>query len=174
MAGVLLCMPHINGEYDYNSWPERFHSYALNHRYGRPNTDPEFFHFWPTSTEDIIGRGQSFLSGDFNHQWAKGAFERAEQGGSCFENRVTVSSLWATFNHHPEHFLRDIAPTPLLWVATDEDVVTGPLDEDQKAFAKLNGDKKMVIIRGGHLENYFGPEFEKGSRAMIDFIREHS
>ena len=174
MAGVVLCMPHIDGAYDYSAWPEKFHDYALNHRYRLPNSDPKYFHFWPTTPEDIAGEGKSFLSGEFNYQWAHGAFKRSQDAENSFQNRVTTSSLWSTFNVRPKSFLRDIAPTPLLWVATDEDLVTGPLDKDQEAFETVGGDKKMVVIHGTHLENYFGDEFEKGVKAMIEFVKAHA
>ena len=167
-------MPHLDGQYDLDIWPSEFHQYALNHRYRSPNTDPEHVSFWPTTPEDVAGRGNSILSGEFIYQWAKGAFERSEKAGNPFQNRVAVSSFWSTFNARPVYFLKDIAPTPLLWIATDEDVVSGPLEKDRQAFDELQGDKTMVILHGGHLENYFRGELLKGVKAMVDFIIHHA
>ena len=177
IAGAILTMPHIDGQFDYDNWPAEFRQYALSHRYnqkmsGQPShihiDVPDYFHFWPLDS----AHGKAFLSGDFILAWAKGAEQLARAANNPFTNQVTTSSLWNTFKARPKDYL-DRIERPVLWVVADDDHVTGPITAAKEAYGKIKGEKEMVVLNGDHLPAYFGREFDKGAKAMVDFVKRH-
>ncbi len=70
-----------------------------------------------------------------------------------WENRVTVESIEKFIEYSPATYIARIAPTPLLMMVANNDVLT-PTDVAINAFESAREPKRLVILPGGHFDAY--------------------
>jgi uncharacterized protein len=88
-----------------------------------------------------------------------------------WENKVTLRSTRWSRMYAPGTFIERVSPTPLLMLVADHDHIA-VTDLALKAYERALEPKRLVMLKGGHFGPYLG-EFEKASRAAIDWFKEH-
>lgn len=88
-----------------------------------------------------------------------------------FDRQVTLRSTLKAQMYDPGVWVPRIAPTPLLMVLGERDVVT-PTDIALKAFEGAGEPKRLVTYDGGHFRAYV-EHFEETSGAARDWFIEH-
>ncbi len=88
-----------------------------------------------------------------------------------WKNQVTVASQEDGLDYDPTPYVHAIAPTPLLMIITDNDIIT-PTELEKKAFERAKEPKKLVVIPGGHFEVYQGPKLDTAAGAATDWFRQ--
>ena len=174
LAGVILFLPCIDGNWDKSQWGEWVWDAVRKHRYQQQPATAETLRFWPLTDEDAQGKGRAVLSGRYVYEWSLEARKLAEQGGSIFNGNVTLEGFWNDFHTRPMDYFDRISPVPLLWVMATQDVVCGPLQFTKGVYDKLDGPKDICIVEGEHLPAYFDPAFPKGLEAMLAFLKKYS
>jgi fermentation-respiration switch protein FrsA (DUF1100 family) len=103
------------------------------------------------------------------------AFEwvsRSQAVAPRFENRVTVESLEFGMSYDPTQYIHLIAPTPLLMLIADEDIVT-PTPHQRAAFARAREPKSLVVVPGRHFDPYEGPRHRDYLEPELEWFRRH-
>ncbi|BCS26709.1 alpha/beta hydrolase [Aspergillus puulaauensis] len=88
-----------------------------------------------------------------------------------WKNDVTVKSLEAFRAYEPAAHIQHIAPTPLLMIIMDNDVVT-PTDIALGAFARAREPKQLHLLPGGHFDPYDGPLYAKNVPVQAKFLQD--
>ena len=70
-----------------------------------------------------------------------------------WKNEVTLRSVEWLSEYTPEDYIHLIAPTPLLLIPADNDVLT-PTDMAIAAFQKAREPKSIEVVPGGHFDIY--------------------
>lgn len=91
-------------------------------------------------------------------------------GTPLWENITTLRSVEMMGEYEPGSFI-DRITAPLLMIVTSLDDVT-PADIAQDAFARGREPKKLVVLRGGHMEVY-GAQSEYALSQAIEWFGEH-
>ncbi|MDR7084155.1 fermentation-respiration switch protein FrsA (DUF1100 family) [Arthrobacter ginsengisoli] len=86
-------------------------------------------------------------------------------------NEVTLRSLEMARAYEPGSFVPRIAPTPLLMIVAEDDVLT-PVDLQQDAFEAAGEPKRLMQVPGGHYSPY-AAHFERSSQAAAGWFTEH-
>lgn len=89
-----------------------------------------------------------------------------------WENRVTVESLETGMYYDPTQYIDLIAPTPLLMLIADDDVVT-PTKVQRKAFERARDPKALVVVPGQHFDPYTGPKHPQYVGPAIEWFDRH-
>ncbi len=90
---------------------------------------------------------------------ALAAAARAENPSAI--NTLPLEYIDETLQFHPEWLVDKVAPTPILFITTDDDRLVPP-DESEALFARAGEPKKLVTLRGyGHYEVYAEPAFNE-------------
>jgi hypothetical protein len=88
-----------------------------------------------------------------------------------WRNEITLRSLEMYSEYEPGAFIERIAPTPLLMVVGDADVVC-PTDLSLAAFTRAGEPKRLELYPGGHFSAYTD-QFLRAATAAIDWFRKH-
>ena len=88
-----------------------------------------------------------------------------------WRNEVTLRSLELYSEYEPGSFIERIAPTPLLMIVGDVDVVC-PTDLALGAFNRAREPKRLELIPGGHFSAYTD-QFDRAARAATEWFAEH-
>lgn len=88
-----------------------------------------------------------------------------------WRNEVTLRSLELYSEYEPGSFVERIAPTPLLMIVGDDDVVC-PTDMALAAFNRAREPKRLELYPGGHFSAYTD-QFERAARAAAEWFAEH-
>ncbi|PYI80017.1 MAG: hypothetical protein DMF05_07820 [Verrucomicrobia bacterium] len=78
-----------------------------------------------------------------------------------WRNEITLRSLEMYSEYEPGAFMERIAPTPLLMVLGDADVVC-PTDLSLTAFNRAREPKRLELYRGAHFLGLHGPIRSRG------------
>ena len=88
-----------------------------------------------------------------------------------WRNEITLRSLELYSEYEPGSYIERIAPTPLLMVVGDADVVC-PTDLALEAFSRARQPKRLELYPGGHFSAYTD-QFERAAGAATDWFLEH-
>jgi cephalosporin-C deacetylase-like acetyl esterase len=88
-----------------------------------------------------------------------------------WRNEITLRSLELYSEYEPGSFVERIAPTPLLMVVGDSDVVC-PTDLCLAAFNRALEPKRLELYPGGHFSAYTD-QFDRASNAACDWFTAH-
>jgi fermentation-respiration switch protein FrsA (DUF1100 family) len=88
-----------------------------------------------------------------------------------WKNEVTLRSVELLSEYTPEDYIHLIAPTPLLLIPADNDVLT-PTDLTIAAYAKAREPKRIEIVPGGHFDIYT-KGFDISSGLAKDWFLQH-
>jgi uncharacterized protein len=88
-----------------------------------------------------------------------------------WRNEITLRSLELYSEYEPGSYVERIAPTPLLIVAGDSDVVC-PIDMTLTAFNNAREPKRLELFPGGHFSAYTD-QFERASNAATQWLAQH-
>jgi hypothetical protein len=174
IAGIIMFLPCIDGNYDKGLWGDRLWDAVKANRFEQSGSEVKYIRFWPLSDIEAAGTGGSVLSGSYVRDWSANGQKMAEQGGNKFTGRLTLSSFWSDYNTRPLDFFDRIAPTPILWTMATNDIVCGPLEFTKAEYEKLSGPKEICILEGEHLSQYFDPGFAKSVDALLSFLQQYS
>src|SRR4029079_13346228 len=83
----------------------------------------------------------------------------------------TLRSLELYSEYEPGTYIERIAPTPLLVVMGDSDVVC-PTDLGLEAFGRANEPKRLELYPGGHFSAYTD-QFDRAAAAASAWFTEH-
>lgn len=83
---------------------------------------------------------------------------------------LTVSSIEAFRAYNPSHQIANIAPTPLLMVVMNNDVLI-PTDLALKAYARALEPKELLILPGGHFDGYSGRLFTQNAGKQAECLK---
>lgn len=95
----------------------------------------------------------------------------AETIAPSWRNEITLRSVEMLGEYIPASYIGLIAPTPLLLLPGEEDVLT-PTDLAIEAFASAREPKRMHIVPGGHFDVYTRG-FDVSSALARDWFTEH-
>lgn len=98
--------------------------------------------------------------------------QTAKARAPAWKNEVTVRSVDLLCGHEPRAYVASIAPTPLLLIVADNDVVT-PTALALETFARANEPKRLVHVPGGHFDAYTNEGFAISSAAAIAWFESH-
>jgi dipeptidyl aminopeptidase/acylaminoacyl peptidase len=88
-----------------------------------------------------------------------------------WRNEVTLRSLELYSEYEPGSFVERIAPTPLLMIVGDRDVVC-PTDLTLSAFNRAGEPKRLELYPGGHFSAYT-EQFERAAGAAAEWFGAH-
>ncbi len=88
-----------------------------------------------------------------------------------WRNEITLRSLELYSEYEPGSYIERIAPTPLLMILGDADVVC-PTDLGLAAFNRAHEPKRLELYPGGHFSAYTD-QFDRAARAATDWFSEH-
>ena len=88
-----------------------------------------------------------------------------------WRNEITLRSLEMYSEYEPAQYIARIAPTPLLMIVGNCDVVT-PTDLALAAFNRANEIKKLFLFEGGHFSGYV-EQFTATSQAACDWFKQY-
>ncbi|GAA4821262.1 alpha/beta hydrolase [Actinomycetospora corticicola] len=97
--------------------------------------------------------------------------ETSKNRAPNWKNEVTVRSLEMMTEYNPIDYIARIAPTPMLLMPAQNDVVA-PTIFALRAYEEAREPKKITILPGGHYDAY-GPGFEASSSAALDWYLTH-
>jgi len=116
----------------------------------------------------VVGAPDAALGTPDAAEW----FEKMAPLAPTWRNQVTARSWERIFEYSPLRWIDRVAPTPLLVVAAEQDVIC-PIDLVREAFARAGDPKKIVVLPVGHFDPYEEPCFAEASRAAADWFRTH-
>jgi hypothetical protein len=87
-----------------------------------------------------------------------------------WKNEVTLRSMELMRVYAPHTFIEYIAPTPLLMIVQDRDVLTAA-DLSLKAFAKASEPKELLLLHGGHFEAYAPANLAISIGRQVEFLQ---
>ena len=88
-----------------------------------------------------------------------------------WRNEITLRSLELYSEYEPGSFIERIAPTPLLMILGDADVVC-PIDLGLEAFNRAHEPKRLELYSGGHFSAYTD-QFDRAAGAATEWFTRH-
>ena len=126
----------------------------------------------PMVVDPAAGGAASHASADaWDFFMGKNAPEQDKWRFKKWRNEITLRSLEMYSEYEPGAFIERIAPTPLLMVLGDADVVC-PTDLALAAFNRAGEPKRLELYPGGHFSAYTG-QFDRAAKAATDWFRQH-
>jgi hypothetical protein len=126
----------------------------------------------PMVVDPATGGAASHASADaWDFFTGKSAPEEDKWRFKKWRNEITLRSLEMYSDYEPGAFIERIAPTPLLMVLGDADVVC-PIDLALAAFNRAGEPKRLELYPGGHFSAYTD-QFDRAAKAATDWFTQH-
>lgn len=180
---AILSMPFTSGQQDIGSFPVGGLKEAWKDREAQcrnPKPSQTYIPVWDDSLEQANSAGEAALSKDGRIVWLhgeepykfiSGGIKRSNNAGTPWENKITLQSLYKISKVEPEDHISKIAPRSFLYLAGTSDVLTGPLENHKRVFARAkNENAEFVTLDDHHIANYFR-NFEQSVLAQIDYLK---
>jgi len=172
---AVLHMPFVSGALDASNFPPGMLDRAWRDReavVANPNRETAYVTLWPDSLENARGeKGErTFLTGEDAWNFISGGLKRSGPAGTPWENRITLQSFYHIARVEPRDFIGRIAPRPLLYLAAEVDLISGPLKLHEEVFAKAGANAEFKVLRPHHLATYFGEPFEENVAVQLEFL----
>jgi fermentation-respiration switch protein FrsA (DUF1100 family) len=103
-----------------------------------------------------------------SYQWFT---ETHELRAPSWRNEITLRSVEMLREYEPGSYVHRIAPTPLLMLVAEHDVLT-PTELTLATYQKAREPKKLVILPGGHFDAYV-KGFDASMAPARDWFLEH-
>ena len=97
--------------------------------------------------------------------------ETHELRAPSWRNEITLRSVEMLREYEPDSYVHRIAPTPLLVLVAEDDVLT-PTELTLATYQKAREPKKLVILPGGHFDAYV-KGFDASMVPARDWFLEH-
>lgn len=108
----------------------------------------------PIYSNPSSGTNSSHASQDaYEFYSGRSADEKDKWRFQHFRNEVTLRSVEMYSEYEPGAYIERIAPTPLLMLVAENDVVA-VTDQALQAFNRANGVKSLHVFKGGHFSAY--------------------
>jgi len=122
----------------------------------------------PPAMVPVVGDARAALATPDAAAW----FEKMAPLAPTWRNTVTARSWERILEYSPLRWIDRIAPTPLLIVAAEHDVIC-PIDLVREAVARAGEPKRLVVLPVGHFDPYEEPCFADASRAAAAWFATH-
>ncbi len=116
----------------------------------------------------VVGEAGAALATPDAAAW----FEKMAPLAPTWRNEVTARSWERILEYSPLRWIDRIAPTPLLIVAAEHDVIC-PIDLAREAFARAGEPKRLVVLPVGHFDPYETPCFADAAGAATNWFTTH-
>ena len=182
---TILNMPFTSGKRDAMDFPPEGLEEALQERedqtatLGKPQS---YIPVWDDSLEQAKASGKRALSkggrvvwlhGEEPYKFISGGVKRSRDAGTTWENKITLQSLYYINKVEPEDHIHKIAPRSFLYLAASSDILTGPLENHKRVFARAsNPNAVFVSLDDDHIGNYFR-NFQQSIQAQIEYLKEN-
>jgi fermentation-respiration switch protein FrsA (DUF1100 family) len=120
----------------------------------------------PAVNEDPLG--PCAMPTPDSYQWFT---ETHELRAPSWRNEITLRSVEMLREYEPDSYVHRIAPTPLLVLVAEKDVLT-PTELTLATYQKAREPKKLVILPGGHFDAYV-KGFDASMVPARDWFLEH-
>src|SRR5262245_20887664 len=156
VKAIILNMPFQSGAYDAkgfpaglleNVWQDR----EKQTRSGDPK--PTYVKLWPDSLANARGEEgeRAFLTGEVVWNFISGGVKRSQAAGTPWENKFTLQSFYHLARVEPRLYLPFIAPEKLLYIAAEQDPVTGTLETHRANLATVRPGAEFAVVKPDHL-----------------------
>jgi fermentation-respiration switch protein FrsA (DUF1100 family) len=116
----------------------------------------------------VIGDPSAALATPDSEEW----FRKMIPLAPTWKNEVTLRSWERILEYSPLRWIDRIAPTPLLIIAAEHDVVC-PIHLAREAFARAGEPKQLVVLPVGHFDPYETPCFSDAAGAAAEWFTRH-
>jgi fermentation-respiration switch protein FrsA (DUF1100 family) len=116
----------------------------------------------------VVGDPSAALSTPDAEAW----FRNVAPLAPTWRNEVTLRSWERILEYSPLRWIDRIAPTPLLIVAAEHDVIC-PVQLARAAFARAGDPKELVVLPVGHFDPYEPPCFADAAGAAVAWFGRH-
>lgn len=175
IKAVVLNMPFLSGALDAQGFPAGKLADAWADREAtvtavEPATS--YLKAWPDSLANARGEeGEpSFLAGEPPFEFITGALERSNAAGTPWENKLSLRSLYHLSKVEPRDHISKIAPRALLYIAAEQDPLTGPLEMHREVFSHTGANAEFAVVKPDHLATYFGEPFNATVAVQVEFL----
>ena len=120
----------------------------------------------PAVNEDPLG--PAAMPTPDSYRWFT---ETHELRAPAWRNEITLRSVEMLREYEPDSYVHRIAPTPLLVLVAENDVLT-PTELALATYQKAREPKKLVMLPGGHFDAYT-KGFEQSMAPARDWFLEH-
>ncbi len=176
IKAAILVMPFISGSIDAASYPPGIVDRAWNEREAKCagiDVKPIYVPIWDESAEQAAGdRGEVFLHGPEPFNFIKGAKERSHAAGTPWKNEMSLESYYHISITEPRDHIHKTAPRSMLYLAATTDSLSGPIEEQMKAYEMAGEPKEFVTLHDHHINNYFGQSFEVNIKSQVRFLEQ--
>ena len=175
VKAVILNMPFYSGAQDAKGFPPGILERAWLDREDQTaakTKSTSYVQPWPTSLANANGEQgeRTFLTSEHAWNFFNGSKKRSDAAGTPWENKMTLQSFYYIAKVEPRDFISKIAPRPMLYLAAQEDPLTGPLEAHKEVFAKAGKNAEFKVLTPHHLATYFDDAFERSIGVQIEFL----
>jgi fermentation-respiration switch protein FrsA (DUF1100 family) len=116
----------------------------------------------------VVGDPSAALATPDSEAW----FSAMAALAPTWRNRVTLRSWERILEYSPLRWIDRIAPTPLLMIAAENDVIC-PIHLAREAFARAGEPKELLVLPVGHFDPYETPCFADAAGAAVAWFTRH-
>lgn len=173
---AIFHMPFTSGALDAKNFPPGILEMAWRDRQEAVTSKDHkttYVKLWPHSLANAQGKdgARTFLTGDDAWNFISGGLERSSQAGTPWENQITLQSFYHIAKAEPRDFIAKFSPRPLLYLAAEVDLISGPLEVQRAVFARAGENAEFAVLKPHHLATYFGKPFEENIEVQLKFLR---